>query len=213
MSLGQELSDLQLDALRELMNIGFGQAASALSEVIDLRVILSVPKILVLKPEEVPAFIDSEVETDSAFSMVEQFFFGHFEGTSFLLLPEEEGRKLAGLFGAEGAALPPELEVGSLERETIVEIGNIIIGACVGKIAEILKDQVVFQAPRYVEAPCDRTTLEKRLPVGNRELALVFKTVFHFERQDVFGFLFLVASEDSLEWMRGAVDEFLGSLA
>ncbi|HOX33239.1 MAG TPA: chemotaxis protein CheC [Spirochaetales bacterium] len=212
MSLGCELSDLQLDALRELMNIGFGQAAAALSEVIDLRVILTVPKILVLKPEEVPAFIDAEVEMPSSFSMVEQFFFGHFEGTSFLLLPEEEGRKLASLFGAEAAPLPPELETGSLERETVVEIGNIIIGACVGKIAEILKDQVAFQAPRFIEAPVDRSSLERRL-AGAKDLALVFKTVFHFERQDVFGFLFLVASEGSLEWMRAAVDEYLGSLA
>jgi len=210
-SIGRELSELQLDALRELMNIGFGQAASSLSEVIDLHVQLSVPKVLILKPEEIAAFIDSEVESRSAYSMVEQFFFGKFEGTSFLLLPEDEGRKLAGLFGAEGGALPPEYDFGSLERETVVEIGNIIIGACVGKIAEMLKDQVGFQPPHFVAAPFERETIVKHL-CGQKNLALVFKTIFRFERQDVFGFLFLVASESSLEWMRKAVDEFIGSL-
>jgi chemotaxis protein CheC len=208
---GKELTDLQLDALRELMNIGFGQAAAALSEVIDLRVMLSVPKVLILKPEEIAGFIDSEVESNSAYSMVEQFFFGRFEGTSFLLMPEEEGRKLAELFGSERDALPLGLEFGSLEHETVVEIGNIIIGACVGKIAEMLKDQVSFQPPRFVAAPLDRATIEKHL-ADRRCLALVFKTVFHFESQDIFGFLFLVASESSLEWMRKAVDEYLGSL-
>jgi len=210
-SIGRKLSELQLDALRELMNIGFGQAAASLSEVIDLHVQLSVPKVLILRPSEIAAFIDSEVESRSAFSMVEQFFFGKFEGTSFLLLPEEEGRKLAGLFGAEGDALPPEYDFSSIERETVVEIGNIIIGACVGKIAEILKDQVSFQPPRYVAAPLEHETIVKYLS-GRKNLALVFKTVFHFERQDNFGFLFLVASEASLEWMRKAVDEYIGSL-
>ena len=194
------------------MNIGFGQAAAALSEVIDLRVVMSVPKIIVLHPEEIPAFIGAEVDTPSALSMVEQFFFGRFEGTSFLLLPEDEGRKLAGLFGADGAAMPPDLEIGSLERETVVEIGNIIIGACVGKIAELLRDQVAFQAPRFIEAPFERAMIEKHLGCDDTQLALVFKTVFHFEKQDVFGFLFLVASEGSLEWMRLAVDEYLGNV-
>ncbi len=211
MTVGQELSDLQLDALRELMNIGFGQAAAALSEVIDLRVVLSVPKITVLRPEEIPEFMESEVASPTSFSMVEQFFFGRFEGTSFLLLPEDEGRKLAGLFGAEGTPVPPEIEIGSLERDIVVEIGNIIIGACVGKIAEMLKDQVVFQAPHFIESPIKGGVIERHL-AGTKTLALVFKTVFHFERQDVYGFLFLVAAESSLEWMRGAVDEFLGSL-
>lgn len=210
--IGRELSELQLDALRELMNIGFGQAAAALSEVIDLRVVLTVPKVLFLMPEEIAAFIESEVMETSSFSMVEQFFFGHFEGTSFLLLPEDEGRKLAGLFGAEGGALSPDVEFGSLERDTVVEIGNIIIGACVGKIAEMLNDQVTFQAPRFVSSPAERATIEKHF-AGRKNLALVFKTIFHFESQDVFGFLFLVASEGSFTWMRKAVDEYLGSLA
>jgi chemotaxis protein CheC len=205
-----ELSELQLDALRELMNIGFGQAAADLSEVIDLRVILTVPKISVLGSEEIAAFIGAELGAPTSFSMVEQFFFGRFEGTGFLLLPEDEGRKLAGLFGAESAARAPEVEIGSLEHETVVEIGNIIIGACVGKVAELLKDQVAFQAPRFISPPLEPTTIERHIS-GARNL--VFKTAFRFERQDVYGFLFLVASEGSLEWMRGAVDEYLGSIA
>ena len=69
-----EFSALELDALQETMNIGFGQAAAALSEVISMHVILSVPKIAILKTEDIPSFVQSEIEDPSAFSMVEQFF-------------------------------------------------------------------------------------------------------------------------------------------
>jgi len=208
-----EFSALELDALQETMNIGFGQAAAALSEVISMHVILSVPKIAILEAEDIPSFVQSEIEDPSAFSMVEQFFLGHFNGTSFLLLPENEGKKLVELFDDN-----PEPEASSevffdaLERDTIVEIGNIIIGACVGKIAEMLKDVVTYQPPRYFSGPLGTDLIERQLLVSGG-MALVFKTIFHFDKQDVCGLLFLVTSDTSAGWLKGAVDELLGGLA
>jgi len=207
----EDFSELELDALREIMNIGFGQAASNLSEVINLNVVLSVPRIVIMETTAIGDFMHSEVGIPSDYSMVEQFFFGNFEGTSFLLLPETEGAKLATLFdvGAEQEGL--DLEPGSLEREAVMEIGNIIIGACVGKIAEILKDQVQFQPPHYLTSPLVREELAKY--IGHKAgLALVFKTVFNFEKQHLYGFLFLIASESSLKWVKQALSSFTAGL-
>jgi chemotaxis protein CheC len=203
-----EFSELELDALKETMNIGFGQAAAALSEVIDMQVILNVPKIAKLASHEIVSFVRSEIEDLEGFSMVEQFFLGRFSGTSFLLLPEREGQKLVKLFADD-----PELDrsasaLDSLERETIVEIGNIIIGACVGKIAELLKDVVSYQPPRYFSGPIDDELLNRQV-CSSGGLALVFKTVFHFEAEDVYGLLFLVTGEESASWLKKAVDELL----
>jgi chemotaxis protein CheC len=204
-------SELELDALREIMNIGFGQAAGALSEVIDLHVVLSVPKISVVASEDIASFIGEELDAPIAYSLVEQFFFGGFEGASFFLLPEEEGRKLAGIFGGLSLEEIQDYEIGSLERETVKEIGNIIIGACVGKIAEMLRDQVQFQPPRYFTAAIDRDLISKHFSMGT-SFALVFKTIFHFESRDISGFLFLIASERSMKWMKRAVVEFTRGL-
>jgi chemotaxis protein CheC len=143
--------------------------------------------------------------------LVEQFFFGGFEGASFFLLPEEEGRKLAGIFGGLSLEEIQDYEIGSLERETVKEIGNIIIGACVGKIAEMLRDQVQFQPPRYFTAAIDRDLISKHFSMGT-SFALVFKTIFHFESRDISGFLFLIASERSMKWMKRAVVEFTRGL-
>jgi chemotaxis protein CheC len=208
-----EFSALELDALQETMNIGFGQAAAALSEVINMHVILNVPKIAMLATEDIPSFVQSEIEDPSAFSMVEQFFLGHFSGTSFLLLPENEGKKLVELF--DDTPEPEASREGNfdaLERDTIVEIGNIIIGACVGKIAEMLKDVVTYQPPRYFSGPIGVDLIQRQLQASG-SLALVFKTVFHFDKQDVYGLLFLVTGENSAGWLKAAVDGLLGGLA
>lgn len=206
-----EFSALELDALQETMNIGFGQAAAALSEVISMHVILSVPKIAVLATEDIPRFVQGEIEDPAAFSMVEQFFLGRFNGTSFLLLPENEGKKLVELFDDNPEPEASEGYLDALERDTIVEIGNIIIGACVGKIAEMLKDVVTYQPPRYFSGPVGTELIERQLRASG-SLALVFKTIFHFDKQDVCGLLFLVTGENSAGWLKGAVDELLGGL-
>jgi chemotaxis protein CheC len=206
-----EFSALELDALQETMNIGFGQAAAALSEVISMHVILSVPKIAMLATDEIPRFVQSEIEDPAAFSMVEQFFLGRFNGTSFLLLPENEGKKLVELFDDNPEPEASEGYLDALERDTIVEIGNIIIGACVGKIAEMLNDVVTYQPPRYFSGPVGTELIERQLQASG-SLALVFKTIFHFDKQDVCGLLFLVTGENSAGWLKGAVDELLGGL-
>lgn len=205
-------TDLELDALRELMNISFGMAAVSLSEVIDLQVTLTVPNISVLDADTIPRFIGTEIDSAPAYSMVEQFFFGRFSGTSFLLMPKEEGKKLTRLFGEEMSPELADLDFGSLEREAVIEIGNIVIGACVGKLAEMLKDQVTFQPPRYLGSSVDAPQLRRHL-AGNDGTALVFKTMFSFTSVDVFGLLFLIATSDSIAWMRKAVDEYIEGLS
>jgi Chemotaxis protein CheC, inhibitor of MCP methylation len=209
---GIQFTELELDALKETMNIGFGQAARALSEVIDMHVIMNVPKIVTLAPEGIASFVRAEVAMPKGFSLIEQFFLGRFNGTSFLLLPESEARKFVKLFAADPELERSGLPLDSLEREIAVEIGNIIIGACVGKIAELLKDAVTYQPPRYFAGPIDDELLANQVS-SSGGFALVFKTIFHFDVEDVYGFLFLVTGEDSAEWIKSAVDKMLSGLA
>jgi len=204
-------SELELDALQEAMNIGFGQAAAALSDVISMHVVMHVPKISQIDQDAIANFIHQEVENPQAYSMVEQFFLGHFNGTSFLVLPEEDSRKLVHLFQIGPTDDFSESSMASLEREVILELGNIIIGACVGKVAEILEDQVHYTPPHYVSGPLSPELIRQHVNTDG-SLALVFKTVFHFEQHDVIGFLFLVTGDDSTFWLKQAVGQMLEGL-
>ena len=50
----RDLKELQIDALREVANIGAGHAATALSQMTNRRIMISVPRINIARLEEVP---------------------------------------------------------------------------------------------------------------------------------------------------------------
>jgi len=205
----QELTELEKDALQEIMNIGFGRAAADLAEIINLHVILSVPHIAVLQSDEVIRYLHSEIPDTTDMSMITQFFSGKFTGGSFLVFPHGEGRKLLSIFDTELEALGDNYDIDMLEKETLVEVGNIIIGACVGKIAEMLGDIVSYAPPRFYSQEQIHGTLADVLNHSD-SFAILFKTVFSFEQYNVSGYLFLISQHSIMPWMKQAIAEFLG---
>jgi len=205
------LSEIEIDALREMMNIGFGRAAASLSEIMDVNVILSVPVIKMMQSGEISAYINSQSCDTIAYSIVEQFFMGKFAGTSILLLPESEGKNLISMFCSAPIEGLRADEYATLSRETILEIGNILIGACVGMISELMNNHVSFRPPHYMNGTVDKLMLDEHMKHSG-SLALIFKTIFHFDKNNIQGNLFLITSNESILWMKSAIDEFLGDL-
>lgn len=205
----QELTELEKDALQEIMNIGFGRAAADLAEIINLHVILSVPHIAVLQSAEVISYIHTQIPDTTDMSMITQFFSGKFNGGSFLVFPHGEGRKLLRIFDGEMALLGENYDIDVLEKETLVEVGNIIIGACVGKIAEMLGDVVSYAPPRFFSQDQIFETLDDVLNKSD-SFAILFKTVFNFEQYNVSGYLFLISQQSIMPWLKQAIAEFLG---
>ena len=109
------LSDLQLDALRELANIASGSAASALSQMLDREIALSLPRALVLGlADAVQACGDPERRVAAVMIGVQ----GDLEGIVLLLIGEADSRRLCGLLGVEA-----DSEQGD---SALREIGNIL---------------------------------------------------------------------------------------
>jgi len=103
-------------------------------------------------------------------------------------------------------------EYETLSRETILEIGNILIGACVGMIAELMNNHVSFRPPHYKNGTVDRLMLDEHLKDAE-SIALIFKTIFHFDINNIQGNLFLITSNESIVWMKTAINDFLGDLS
>lgn len=206
----QELTELENDALQEIMNIGFGRAAADLAEIINLHVILTVPYIAIFKSDKVIDYIHKEIPDTTDVSMITQFFSGKFSGGSFLVFPHGEGQKLLKIFDNETDFTDENYTIDVLERETLIEVGNIIIGACVGKIAEMLGDVVTYAPPRFYSHDQINATLEDVLNESDT-FTILFKTVFNFEQCNVSGYLFLVCQYNIMPWLKQAIAEFLGS--
>ncbi len=203
------ISDEEIEILQEIMNIAFGKAAAELAEVINIFVQLSVPFIRLIPANELPEYISCETNELSTISMVEQNFWGKFKGSAFLIFPDYAGKVFISLF-EEGLSMDDEIAepIELLEKETLMEVGNILIGACVGKVSELLGDAVTYSPPSVLlgNHPSDEIPENLFDPANS---AVVMKTVFNFQDRDLNGFLFLLTSHESVEWLRDALAKFM----
>lgn len=193
--------------LQEIMNIAFGKAAADLAEVIDVFVVLSVPEIQILEAQDLPEYLQKQVGAYDRITIVEQNFWGDFKGSAFLAFQANVGRELVSLFGVGSENIGPEVVEG-LEKEALMEVGNILIGACVGKLSELLGDAVTYSPPRVVTDNSPKEAIQTSL-FESRSSAIILKTTFCFNERNVEGFMFLVTSKDSILWLKKSLAAFM----
>jgi chemotaxis protein CheC len=174
------------------MNIGFGSAAADLSGVIDLYVQLSVPEVKVIPATELIVYIEREIPNSHEITVIEQNYWSRFKGMALLAFTSGAGKTLLGLLGDMDEHAFESDPMRILERETLMEVGNILVGACVGKVAELLGDVVTYSPPRILIGNMSDTNVSRTL-FGPGNCVVILQPVFHFGNQDVRDNLFLVA--------------------
>src|SRR5947207_11011165 len=120
----RDLKALQLDALREVANIGAGHAATALSQLTHRRIMISVPEINIARLEEVPGLIGDPQEVVAAVLM---HMLGDLTGRTLLLFPEPVGRQLCDMLLKRPLGTTQAFE--TIEQSCLKEAGNILSGA------------------------------------------------------------------------------------
>src|SRR2546423_15574514 len=86
----RDLKELQIDALREVANIGAGHAATALSQLTNRKIMISVPQINIVRLEEVPDLLGTPQDVVAAVLM---HMLGDLTGRTLLLFPESVARR------------------------------------------------------------------------------------------------------------------------
>ncbi|NEO26772.1 MAG: chemotaxis protein CheC, partial [Kamptonema sp. SIO4C4] len=84
---------MQLDALQELVNIGVGQAAGTLNEMVQSHIHLKVPEVSVLSLQEAQSTLESRLNGEFL-SSVQLQFHGNFAGVAQLIFPTDSATKL-----------------------------------------------------------------------------------------------------------------------
>jgi chemotaxis protein CheC len=199
-----ELTLNQHDALTELINIGYGRAAGALSELTGYRVTLEVPQITMLAIDEVAARLARLIDGDVA--SVNQVFSGPIGGNAVLMLDEKAAGALSRLLSDAPAAADDAFD--SSDREIITEVGNILLNACLGVFGNLLQVQVSFSVPRLNVAGIGG--ILKSITVETQELqyGLMIHTRFKLRASDVAGYLVIVLGITSLDRLLREVDRW-----
>ena len=198
-----ELTQLQQDALIELLNIGFGRAASSLSQLTGHRVLLEVPQVSVHPVEELNKALRPVLSDEVA--SVHQIFSGPVAGDALLVLDHAAAGMLKELLTSEP---PLPLPLDASAREVLTEVGNILLNACLGTFGNILHVQVSFSVPHL---NLDTLHDVMRSLLINREglrYALVVHAGFKLRDAEVKGYLVIVLSVASLDRLIRAVEEW-----
>jgi chemotaxis protein CheC len=188
-------TDLQLDALRELANIGSGNAATALSGMLGRPVDISVPNPVVLP---IPDAVDAIGPADEERIAVALPIIGDMEAVVLLLFDSESAAKLSRLLGVD-----PEDEMAI---SALSEIGNILGASYVGAIGQMTGMELEPTPPqpaRDMLGSIMSTVL--LMPGADTEHALLLDTDLTVEGEECSpSFLFIPSS--------GGVSELLARL-
>ena len=195
------LSAPQQDALKELLNIGFGRAASSLSQLTGHRVLLDVPAVSIHPIAEIRDALGSVIREDVA--SVHQIFSGPVAGDALLILDHAGAGVLKQLL-TDDQPLP--LQIDASGREVLTEVGNILLNACLGTFGNLLDVQVSFSIP-HLSLDTLQGVLQSLLV--NREgmrYGLLVHAGFRLRDAEVTGFLIIVLSVASLDRLLRAVE-------
>jgi chemotaxis protein CheC len=125
----------QLDALREVANIGAGHAATALSTMTGQGIMINVPTITIAQLDDVPGHVVAQPEDAVAVVLLQMM--GDLTGRSMLVFPEPTACRLAELMLQRPRGSSPSLS--TLEQSALKECGNILSGAYLNALAEFMQ--------------------------------------------------------------------------
>ncbi|MBD5157240.1 MAG: chemotaxis protein CheC [Butyrivibrio sp.] len=137
-----KLTDLEFDVLKEIGNIGAGNATTALSQMMNIKIDMSVPNVALIPITEIAGMIGSEETIVVGILLGME---GDVMGMMMFLFTEKSAHTIVStLLGME-----PDMtaEIGEMEFSALSEIGNIIAGAYLSALSTLTGLTVLPSVP------------------------------------------------------------------
>lgn len=198
----EQLNEFQMDALREICSISAGNAATAVSKMVNKKIEMSVPEIRLMPVTRVAeAFGNPETLVVGVYCKV----LGDLSGGFLLTFPRESACALCDLLLNKKTGETKIL--GELDKSALSETSNIIAGTFVGALAKIMNKAMLISVPRFafdmVGAIIDFMLIEL---AEVAEYAVVLEIVFCDVPETVKGKFFILPDPGSLKLLMAAVD-------
>jgi len=202
-----QLTELDLDILKEISNIGIGNASIALSKILDSKIDLTVPLVTIDNVLNVTEFIDKKNK------YVAGVFFkilGDSTGDLIMVLPKDSAFLLIQLL--------LQKEISSIENLTeidfsaIRELGNIITSAYLSALSNMLHLSLYPSVPGLAIDSSEHM-MKQALKVLDREAttSLILESKFKEEKSGVNGHVFLLLDKESVHKIITAAKELFSS--
>ncbi|HWO53314.1 chemotaxis protein CheC [Paenibacillus sp. FSL M7-1455] len=193
MEVFKHFKEFKMDVLREVGNIGAGNAATALSRLLNKPVDMAVPKVQLLPFEEISEKVGgAEQVVVAIFLRVE----GEAPGNLFFILSPEAAKSLLNRL----VGLPPETDgmFNEMEQSALCEIGNILAGSYLSSLADFTKLSMYPTVPALAMDMAGAILSFGLLQFGHMgDDALLIDTTFLEGDHEVEGKFFLIPDPDS----------------
>ena len=197
------LTDLERDALTELVNIGVSRAAVALRKMVGEQVLLSVPSVEVITHRAAAALIDERESADLV--AVRQDFSGAFSGRAMLIFPQSISLELV------RAVVGPEMldeDIAAMEIEALAETGNVILNGCLATMANMLQQSLTMSLPEVTRGDGKRL-LEPPKNACGASLVLFLYINFSVRERNIRGYIAMLMDVPSLVTLKRLVGGFI----
>ncbi|WP_258359697.1 chemotaxis protein CheC [Moorella sulfitireducens (nom. illeg.)] len=190
-----KLNAIHLDALKEIGNIGAGNAATALASMLGSRIQMAVPRAGVLPLKEITCLVGYEEDPVACVEFTVQ---GPAPSKIFFLLNEPSAYLLIDLLLGK-----PQGSTGSLDEmgcSVLTELGNILAGSFLNAFAEFCRLEFKPSVPAFAFDMLGAVLSSAFLEGGYfSDRALVIETRFYSATATIYGHFFLIPENAALE--------------
>jgi chemotaxis protein CheC len=189
------LSNNQLDVLREIGNIGAGNAATALASMLHKKVDMDVPKSKILDFKEVDEILG---QPDTVVIGILLSVTGDITGNIMFILDYDAARLLVNML--MGKNLNDTTEFGDMELSALKEIGNILAGSYLSALSGLTNLNIMPSVPDLAIDMAGAILSVPAIEFGKvGDSVLYIETAFREGSQKVVGDFFLIPDIDSYD--------------
>ena len=187
------IDHMQFDVLKEIGNIGAGNATTALSKMLNAKVDMKVPKIELLEFKELSEIIGGAENIVVGILLTLE---GDIEGMIMFVLEKQAAHKIVNLL-MSGLCIPEE-EFNEMELSALQEIGNIIAGAYLSSLSTLTNMTITSSVPYMAIDMAGAILSVPAIEFGKiSDKALLIETEFGEKNSEVNGYFILIPTLDS----------------
>lgn len=198
------LTDFQYDALKEVGNIGIGNATTSLSQMVNKKVEISLPDLKLVPIFKVPIIVKNATPVVGIIQQLK----GDSSGFLVLLLSKDSAKLLIKLVLGQAEN---NTTFNEMEQSVLKELGNIMNGTYISSLSNFLGIGLGLLPPNQVYDMSD-AIINQIVGMMSMDVedVLFMRTEFTVNSEKIDGRILIFTDSDSLTRILGAINKLLG---
>ncbi|MCQ2506910.1 MAG: chemotaxis protein CheC [Lachnospiraceae bacterium] len=190
-----QMDAMHYDVLREICNIGAGNATTALAKMLNVKVDMQVPKVDLVDFKNLADVVGGAETVDVGILLMLE---GNVEGMMMFILEKDTAQKMVRML--MGMPLDDLGEFSEMELSALQEVGNIITGAYLSALSDLTKMYINASIPYLAIDMVGAILSVPAIEFGKiGDKALLIQTEFGEKDTNVNGYFILIPTPDSYD--------------